>query len=87
MRWSPDGSKLAFSLRTSEAGDDAVGRLWVLDVASARAAPVQPPQRLNGVLGSPFAWLPDSTSLVLKRPLGTRADEPAPPPVPTSPSV
>jgi dipeptidyl aminopeptidase/acylaminoacyl peptidase len=87
MRWSPDGSKLAFSLRTSEVEDDAVGRLWVLDVASAHAAPAEPEQRLNGVLGSPFAWLPDSCSLVLKRPVGTRADEPASPAVPTSPSV
>ena len=50
--WSPDGTTVAFSLRTSEVGDDDVGRLWLLDLASATAAPVQPEQPLNCVLGA-----------------------------------
>ena len=42
LAWSPDGQKLAFSLRTSEVGDDSACRLWIMDVASASAAPVWP---------------------------------------------
>lgn len=87
LSWSPDGSMLAFSVRTAEVGDDAVARLWLLDVDSAEAAPVQPEQRLNGVLGSPIRWLPGSRALLVKRPIGTRADEPSPSVVPSSPSV
>ena len=87
LSWSPDGSKMAFSVRTSEYGNDAVAHLWMLDVAAATAAPVQPLQRLNSVLGSPFHWLPSSQALIVKRPIGTRADAPAPVVIPTSPSV
>ena len=85
--WSPDGRSLAFALRTEESGDDAACRLWMLDVESATARPVQPEQRLNSVLGPPFIWLPDSATLIVKRPIGTRADEPAIPSVPCSPTV
>ena len=87
LAWSPDGQKLAFSLRTSEVGDDSMCRLWIMDVASASAAPVWPEQRLNSVLGSGIRWLPDSTSLIIKRPVGTREDAPAPCTLPSSPSV
>jgi len=87
LAWSPDGQKLAFSLRTSEVGDDSACRLWIMDVASAKAAPVWPEQRLNSVLGSGISWLPDSMSLIIKRPVGTRANAPAPTTLPSSPSV
>ena len=39
------------------------------------------------VLGSPFHWLPSSAALIVKRPIGTRADEPPPAVIPASPSV
>ena len=87
LTWSPDGSKLAFSLRTSEDSDDSVAMLWLLDVKAAAAAPVLPAQPLNAVLGKPFHWLPDSCGLVVKQPIGTRATEPARVTLPSSPIV
>ena len=59
----------------------------MLDVESATARAVQPEQRLNAVLGAPFLWLPDSSTIVVKRPVGTRANQPAEARVPTAPSV
>ena len=86
--WSPDGAKLAFTLRTSElAGAGAACNLWLLDVASGHAAAVHPPQPLNCVLGTPFRWLPDSRSLVIKRPIGGASSAPAADAVPASPST
>ena len=91
LTWSPDGSTLAFSLRTSETseeGDDSsIARLWLLDVATAAAAPVQPAQPLNAILGIPFHWLPDSQRIIIKRPIGKRSTAPKPVGLPTSPSV
>lgn len=87
LSWSPDGSMMAFSVRTSEVGDDAASRLWLLDVDSATAAPAQPEQRLNAVLGTPFRWMPGSKQLLVKRPIGMHADAPTADPVPSSPSV
>jgi len=89
--WSPDGRSLALAVRTGETGDDAAARLWLLDVSSDEAPPqarmAEPEQRLNCVLGSPFLWLPDSTTLIVKRPVGTRDGEPPEPTLPASPAV
>ena len=87
LTWSPDGTKMAFSLRTTEDGANATAQLWLLEIEAAAAAPVLPAQPLNAVLGSPFHWLPDSGGLVVKRPVGTRSTEPARPTQSTSPSV
>ena len=59
----------------------------VLDIESATAQPVQPEQRLNSVLGAPFLWLSDSSTVIVKRPVGTRADEPMVPAMASSPSI
>ncbi len=57
---SPDGAKLAFTNTT----DEGV-YLYVLDVESASASALGK-SKLNGVMGSPFTWCPDSKSLLIQ---------------------
>lgn len=52
FRWSPDGSRMAFSLRITELGHNAIPKLWLLDLKGGTVAPVQPEQPVNAVLGS-----------------------------------
>ena len=85
--WSPDGTKLAFAVRTTETDPDAPCKLWILDIEAGAAAAVQPEQPLNCILGQPFRWLPDSRSLVIKRPIGGRGTEPPTEGVPISPTI
>ena len=56
---SPDGNKLAFT-QTTEQGIF----LYVLDVATAQAK-LLGKSSLNGVMGSPYSWCPDSKSLLI----------------------
>ncbi len=60
ISWSPNEKKIAFT-NTTEKGVE----LWVIDVASAQAKKVSG-DNLNANLGSPFMWLKDSESLLLK---------------------
>ena len=60
LTFSPDEKKLAFTHTTADAVE-----LWVLDLAtnSARKISNQP---LNANIGSPFEWMADSQSLLVK---------------------
>lgn len=76
VRWSPNGQQIAFPIRDGEGIS-----LWVADLATAVARRLTEP-RLNGVLGSTFAWMPDSRSLLCRM---VPAERGAPPPAPTVP--
>lgn len=67
LQWSPDQRHIAFSHVDPRAGRV---ELWLVDVAAGRARRLLA-QPLNGVVGSGFDWLPDSSGLVaLLRPQG-----------------
>ncbi|MDD2805759.1 MAG: prolyl oligopeptidase family serine peptidase [Elusimicrobiales bacterium] len=60
ISWSRDENKIAFT-HTAASGVE----LWVLDVASARAARLTGPV-LNANLGSPLTWLDDNRTLLAR---------------------
>jgi hypothetical protein len=60
--------------------------LWVIDVATASAHRVGT-VKLNAVLGTPCAWMPDSASLLCKTVSATRGVEPKVSDVPTGPDI
>ena len=81
VAWSPDGEYLAFSM-SQESGIE----LWVAEVATARAWRLTE-LNLNAVLGRPFAWFPDSRSLLCRTVVEGRPDAPAASPVPPGPVI
>jgi len=62
VRWSPDGKSIAFVQRVD--GKPTPGlELYVVNAATATARRVGT-MRLNGVLGAPCEWMPDSKALL-----------------------
>ncbi len=57
-RWSPDGSKIAFT-NTTATGIE----LWVVDLATARAKKLTDPV-INDVMGTTYVWLSDNNTIV-----------------------
>ena len=79
--WSNDGSKIAFT------GDAENGvELWVADAKTGRAKALQG-LRVNDVLGSPFDWMQDNASLIVKLVPSRIGKAPGPPNVPDGPNV
>ncbi|WP_374468208.1 prolyl oligopeptidase family serine peptidase [Phenylobacterium sp.] len=72
-RWSPKGDVLAF------VGEAPAGlELWVADVRTGQARKLTGPV-LNAAFGPAFAWLPDSSGVVIRAiPAGRGAAPPAP---------
>ncbi|HEX6751404.1 MAG TPA: prolyl oligopeptidase family serine peptidase [Longimicrobium sp.] len=67
-QWSPDGSKLAFTVFT-ETGIE----LWVADARTGTARRLLPAV-LNAAFGNPFRWMPDGRAvLALRVPAGRGA--------------
>jgi dipeptidyl aminopeptidase/acylaminoacyl peptidase len=62
--WSPDARHISF-VNISDNASDAGLSLWIVDVASAKAARV-PGIALNGIFGPPCMWASDSKSLICK---------------------
>ena len=60
INWSPDETKVAFT-NTSSTGVE----LWILDVVTVSAKKIYD-AKLNANLGSPFTWLKDSKTLLIK---------------------
>lgn len=81
VSWSPDYSKIAFSI----AEDDAI-RLYVAEVASGQAHQVLN-EALNAVYGTPYHWLSDSQSLLVKTVPDERGKAPEPSRVPVGPVI
>ncbi len=80
-RWSADGSLLAFA-NTTAAGIE----LWVANPESAEARRLTGPE-LNVTLGTPFQWMPDENSLLIRRVPPNRGPAPEPPLKPAGPIV
>jgi dipeptidyl aminopeptidase/acylaminoacyl peptidase len=82
--WSPDNSKLALTIASS-AGEGR-SELWVVDIntfAARRIAGVS----LNSVFGTPYEWLPDNQTLIVRALVAGRGAAPNPAAVPTGPVV
>ncbi len=79
ISWAPDNAHVAFV----QEGDDGLA-LWIADAATGAAQSVL--AGLNGVFGSPCAWLPDSARL-LCRVVPPREPVPEASPVPVGPIV
>lgn len=79
--WAYDGKRFAFS-RSTDAGME----LWIADAQSGRAS-VLKGVRLNDVLGAPFQWLKDSSTLLLRLVPNGRSEAPAPPRAPSGPVI
>jgi dipeptidyl aminopeptidase/acylaminoacyl peptidase len=82
LKFSPDGSKLAF-LNTRSDGIE----LWVANATTGEAKKVSGTARLNAAAGDPCDWLSDNHTVVCKTvPLG-RGPAPADSNVPSGPNV
>ena len=80
--WSPDGSRIAFTI-----GTEAGVTLWVTDVASGRASRIGN-VLLNGTHPQrPYEWLADSRTLVARTIPANRPAPPTPPRVPAGPLI
>ena len=83
MKFSPDGSRLAF-LHTK----DAAIELWVADGATGAAkAVVTGADRINATTGDPCDWLRDNLTMVCELVPAGRGPAPAEPAVPPGPNV
>jgi len=60
ISWSPDEKKIAFT-NTTNSGVE----LWIIDVATASAKKITS-DNLNANLGSPYSWMKDNQTLLVK---------------------
>lgn len=81
IRWSPDDSKIAFTNTT-----DSKLELYVLDVPTATVRKVSD-LALSGVLGTPFQWVSDNRSFIVRAIPAARGAAPAISRVPGGPTV
>ena len=81
IQWSPDDSKIAFTNTT-----DSKLELYVLDIATATARRVSS-LALSGVLGTPFRWVSDNQSFIVRAIPASRGEAPAISRVPDGPTV
>ncbi|MGN0862974.1 MAG: prolyl oligopeptidase family serine peptidase [Stenotrophomonas koreensis] len=82
LGWSPDQRYVAFNHIDSTAG---ANELWLVDVERAQAHRLL--GGLNTVLGDGYAWLPDSSGLLVRlQPAGARTAPPADP-IPSGPAI
>ncbi len=81
IQWSPDESKIAFTNTT-----DTKLELYVLDVATATARRVSD-LALSAVLGTPFRWVSDNQSFIVRAIPAARREAPAISRVPDGPTV
>ena len=79
--WSPNGKHVAFVI-TKANGQD----LWVADVDQGSAQKLIS-ERISSVYGSPFAWLPDSETLICKTVPDDMGQAPTAPTVPQGPII
>ncbi|GAB3553872.1 alpha/beta hydrolase family protein [Spirosoma fluminis] len=81
VQWSPDETKFAFANSTDTRID-----LYVTDVATATATKVGS-AALNAVMGTPYRWVFDSKSLIVKMIPASRGKAPEESRVPVGPTV
>ncbi|MCU0548270.1 MAG: prolyl oligopeptidase family serine peptidase [Leptolyngbya sp. Prado105] len=80
VTWSPDGQKVAFTLKQSNGLE-----LWVLDLTIAKPWQVTAPT-LNATYGIPYQWQSNEAFLCKVVP-SERDEPPTPPTVPTAPRI
>lgn len=81
VAWSPDGSRVAFTLTTPTGVE-----LWVAEVSTARARRLAT-VLLNAIYGTPYQWLPDSRGLLCRLVPADRGEPPAAPEAPIGPVI
>lgn len=81
IRYSPDGTKLAFTQATDKGTE-----LWIADVATGRARAIAS-ATLNATLGDPCEWFDDSRLLACRFVKADRGAAPAESDVPAGPNV
>jgi dipeptidyl aminopeptidase/acylaminoacyl peptidase len=79
--WSPNGKHVAFVI-TKASGQD----LWVADVDKGSARKLIS-EKISSVYGSPFAWMPDSETLICKTVPDEMGQAPAARTVPQGPVI
>ncbi|MFT4093917.1 MAG: hypothetical protein QM640_09750, partial [Niabella sp.] len=67
VSWSPDDTRIAFTNTVSNGVE-----LWVIDVATAKASRLSE-ANLNAAMGTPFSWLKDNQTLLVKMVPANRA--------------
>ncbi len=82
IRFSPDGSRLAFTNTK-----DAAIELWVADTTTGRSRQISGSDRLNAATGEPCDWLNDNVTLVCRIVPPNRGPAPVEPLVPAGPTV
>ncbi len=84
--WSPDSKHVAFVQRVDASAVGGAGlQVFVIDVATAQARRVGT-VKVNGVLGAPCAWMPESAGL-LCRVVPVRGEAPKLSDIPAGPNV
>jgi dipeptidyl aminopeptidase/acylaminoacyl peptidase len=87
IAWSPDSKHVAFVQKADAGAESGAGlQLWVIDVAAGAARRLGT-VRLNGVLGTPYEWMPDSAGLLCRIVPPGRGEPPKPEVVPAGPNV
>ncbi|HEY1986443.1 MAG TPA: prolyl oligopeptidase family serine peptidase [Terracidiphilus sp.] len=85
VAWSPD-ARSVFFVNASDGAENAGLSSWIVDVASARARRLAG-LALNGILGEPCEWMPDSKGLICKAVAESRGEAPTHREVPTGPVI
>jgi dipeptidyl aminopeptidase/acylaminoacyl peptidase len=80
-RWSPDGAHIAMLLTLADRLE-----LWVVDVASARAARLID-NRVNDTYSNTLEWTPDSAAVLVTVVPADQGEPPKAPTVPTGPVI
>lgn len=81
LQWSPDGKHFAFT-NTTATGIE----LWLGEAATGRIRKL-PGIAINAVMSDSLQWMPDSRTLLVQLVPSARGKPPAPPAVPTGPTV
>ncbi len=79
--WSPDGKRFALTVTTADAIE-----LYVADLADLKLRKI-PDLKLNGVLGDPVQWMPDSRHIIVRAVPAGRGKAPEAPAAPPGPTV
>lgn len=81
-QWSPDGERIAFSNTTDEGIE-----LWVAEVETGEARRIVGPELNAAMPGTPFRWMPDRQSLLVKLVPDGQGVAPDAPVVPGGPTI
>ena len=83
--WSPDARRISLVI-ISDAKESAGLSLWIIDVATAQAHPLNG-IKLNGIFGEPCEWLSGSQDLLCKTVPSNRGSAPSRSEVPAGPII